>query len=345
MKLTTMTMLGGLSTARKLCDGDHADQARVVCSGEEMRLILPQCAINNYHIDVENVFMAGRDFTNAQPKSNCFGNAIHGDEWHFATGPSECGTIVSGNDTHIVYTNILQGTAGKENAVITRSKPFYLEFTCVFEAQIDVTLGGGSGGQPAMRQLTYISTKDEDMEIKMDHAHGEFDLSMNLYTSQKFQTPVVGLLTLNIPDDMYIGLQLENAGKTNRLLMKECWATPSEDPEDDSRYVFLDDYCGHKAELESEALTIFQNGEHDYARFSLSSFDWFSDEEALIYLHCTVKVCDVQLEPNGSCKPQCNANSRRRRSFLDQGHGFEARVDLGPIYLGRHNPTVTTLTL
>ena len=80
------------------------------------------------------------------------------------------------------------------------------------------------------------------------------------------------------------------------------------------------------------------------AQFSLASFDWFSNSEAKIYLHCTVKICDENLEQNGLCTPSCPTDSRRRRwagQFEEPeigGSGGEVmRVDLGPIYLGYHN--------
>ena len=44
----------------------------------------------------------------ANPGTSCFGTRNNGD-WEFATSPLDCGTIVTGNDTHIIYTNYIQG--------------------------------------------------------------------------------------------------------------------------------------------------------------------------------------------------------------------------------------------
>ena len=106
------------------------------------------------------------------------------------------------------------------------------------------------------------------------------------------------------------------------------------------QFTFIEDFCGHELELESETLQIFSNGESGNAQFSLASFDWFGDSEAKIYLHCTVKICDLNLSVGNTCVPECSGLNRRRRGItnyqLDQNN--ERRVDIGPIYLGSHNP-------
>ena len=60
----------------------------------------------------------------------------------------------------------------------------------------------------------------------MDKSIGEFDVAMNLYTSKEYTSQIEGLLTLNIPEDMNVGLELIAAGPSNKLVLKRCWATP-----------------------------------------------------------------------------------------------------------------------
>ena len=106
---------------------------------------------------------------------------------------------------------------------------------------------------------------------------------------------------------------------------------------DDIQFTFIENYCGHELELESETLKIYSNGESD-VYFSLASFDWFDDSEAKIYLHCTVKICDINLS---NCKPECSSGLDRRRRDISNYKldiNNEQRVDIGPIYLGSHNP-------
>ena len=61
----------------------------------------------------------------------------------------------------------------------------------------------------------------------MDHSYGTFDVNMNLYTSKDFTNYIEGLLTLNVPEDMNVGITLNSASENNKLLLKTCWATPT----------------------------------------------------------------------------------------------------------------------
>ena len=106
-------------------------------------------------------------------------------------------------------------------------------------------------------------------------------------------------------------------------------------------FVFIENFCGSPFELDSEALTIFENGKSSRANFALASFDWFHDEEAKIYIHCTVKVCHSSL---GDCNINCDPRpalrwrrSRDSRAILDDDNEEET-VAIGPIYLGKRNP-------
>lgn len=60
----------------------------------------------------------------------------------------------------------------------------------------------------------------------MEQSTGEFEVEMNLFASNKFDIPLIGPLTLNIPDEMHVGISLQNAADDANLLLKKCWATP-----------------------------------------------------------------------------------------------------------------------
>ena len=71
----------------------------------------------------------------------------------------------------------------------------------------------------------------------------------------------------------------------------------------------------------------------------MSSFDWFHDKDAKIYVHCTVKVCHSSL---GDCSLNCDPDPayRWRRSMSLFNENDEETVNIGPIYLGEHNPFI-----
>ena len=64
------------------------------------------------------------------------------------------------------------------------------------------------------------------IKVEMEHQIGQFEVEMNLFASNKFGIPLIGPLTLNIPDEMHVGITLRNAANDANLLLKKCWATP-----------------------------------------------------------------------------------------------------------------------
>ena len=106
-------------------------------------------------------------------------------------------------------------------------------------------------------------------------------------------------------------------------------------------FVFIENFCGSPFELDSEALTIFENGKSAQASFSLASFDWFHDKEAKIYVHCTVKICHSTLgDCNVNCEPKPALRWRRSRGSgeISDNDNREETIAIGPIYLGKRNP-------
>ena len=76
------------------------------------------------------------------------------------------------------------------------------------------------------------------------------------------------------------------------------------------RYAFIEDFCGDENELNVyESLKIHQNGLSNVAQFSMDSFQFSADsDQNEIYLHCSIVLCDPDLEDCSVCQ------TRRRRS-------------------------------
>ena len=75
---------------------------------------------------------------------------------------------------------------------------------------------------------------------------GTFELIMSLYTDATYANAAGDDYAVNVPDNIYIGLGLmESDGFI--LQAKNCWITPSNDPQDSIRYEIISDACPNSA--------------------------------------------------------------------------------------------------
>ena len=92
--------------------------------------------------------------------------------------------------------------------------------------------------------------------------------------------------TFNLPEMMHVGATVDSDEMFVQL--EECWATPSSDPNHQTKYTFIENFCGTNEEVNVyESLSVAQNGVANQAQFSMESFV-FNDSTDAIYLHCNV---------------------------------------------------------
>ena len=53
----------------------------------------------------------------------------------------------------------------------------------------------------------------------------------------------------NVPELMHIGATLDSDEERLKLQLQECWATPSSDSEDETKYIFIENSCGIDEEI------------------------------------------------------------------------------------------------
>merc|ERR1719220_2445257 len=75
------------------------------------------------------------------------------------------------------------------------------------------------------------------VEVDLGREDGTVDLALGLWDSDDFTTPLAEDAVIEIPENLYVAAIAQNAGNLNTIL-DNCWATPSSDPLDVSRYEF-----------------------------------------------------------------------------------------------------------
>jgi len=263
------------------------------------------CAFKNRDIDISKV-------TLSKPGNNC-GHKVEDGNLKFQIPTSEeCGTQIKNENDQFLYSNKIHSVVGEVHGVISRSRSFEIDFSCSLKQDKLVSLTQGI--TPLLAKLTKIEVANKE---------GSFDVSMGLFTNDKFDTQVTDEnFSVNVPEPLFIGLELSEGGLV--LDATKCWATPSDNPEDALQYIFVEKSCS--AIGDEELLEIDDNGTGTKVNLKLASFSFLDDAEAQIFIHCDVHLCDPDLE---TCEPDCSSGRRRRRS----ANSYLPPIAIGPVHV------------
>ncbi|XP_058883925.1 uromodulin-like 1 [Acipenser ruthenus] len=125
--------------------------------------------------------------------------------------------------------------------------------------------------------------------------------------------------SLSPNDDVLIEVGVNLDSLQVKIILHECWATPSISSTDPTTYMFISNSCP----VPNTYTTVLENGNSTRARVSLRVFSFV--DQSVIYLHCRVRVC---LESAGtSCKSNCNVRSSGSSAHIEIGQAM-----WGPIY-------------
>lgn len=146
---------------------------------------------------------------------------------------------------------------------------------------------------------------------------------MALFQDQSYTHPYEGSeVLLPVENILYVGALL-NRGDTSRfkLLLTNCYATPSEDKNDIVKYFIIRNRCPNRRD---STINVEENGVSSESRFSVQMF-MFAGNYDLVFLHCEVYLCDSTTE---QCQPSCST-SRLRSS--EPAIDLTRVLDIGPI--------------
>ncbi|XP_075913275.1 zona pellucida sperm-binding protein 2-like [Petromyzon marinus] len=137
---------------------------------------------------------------------------------------------------------------------------------------------------------------------------------------QPWQYPLVTLLGT----PLYVQASLlHRSDPTLALFLKDCWATPTADDADPTQWKLVADGCP----VQSPCCSVSFPGVADlplpshYKRLALQAFAFMNSDRSttrdLVYLHCSIVVCDSS-SPNfvTECNRQCGQTRRYKRNTV-----------------------------
>ncbi|XP_063788463.1 pancreatic secretory granule membrane major glycoprotein GP2-like [Pseudophryne corroboree] len=286
----------------------------LTCGVYEMKATFQKCQLKSLNLNASSITLKN---------SSCFG--LHHEpimNTFSIISPlqaGECGLQITKNSTHAMYENTLDFII-ESVGVIERREELILKISCAYPLDMLTSL------------YTVVNPFFSSTNIYIDGV-GEFKAYMALYIDSNYVIPYQGSnVSLSTSDFLYAGVFVLGGDDSRFLLvMRNCYATPTESPDDSVRYYLIIDSCPNK---EDPTIHILENGVSRKGRFSVQVFKFVGNYNK-VYLHCAISLCD---KAEGSCEPSCS-EARSQKAASDQSY----QMTLGPIIRG-DTPTPTVVS-
>ncbi|XP_058841279.1 beta-tectorin [Acipenser ruthenus] len=200
---------------------------------------------------------------------------------------SYCGTqseYVGGKEPKYIFYNSI---VSNDTSLTIRNQPVNYSFSCSYKASYLVNSAVFS-----QRVATvYIN----------NGSVGSFrsQLSMNVFTNSKFLYAKDAPYTIDTSDigsEVFIGIEAKGLSSRFKVVINNCWATPSPQSTDKKRWTLIINSCS----VDNTA-TIFENGKDSRSMFKFNSFRFqLMEKVSTVWLHCQVQICDSEKR---TCQP------------------------------------------
>ncbi|XP_072254427.1 uromodulin-like 1 [Pyxicephalus adspersus] len=270
------------------------DAIKVVCESGKIGISIEKAFLRMMSISSHSLFLGSPE---------CSVNCSTDTHVIIQAGWNNCNTDVFSNNTHTVVNTTLYIDLSTSMKNITPGAVSLIR--CVFQNNILWS----SGYNPAGGFYTII----EKIE-----AGGSFFPEFQLFIGDQLIPPN---FTLSATDDITVQIRIRTDQSQFKVVINECWATPTEDAYDPMSFPFIQNSCA----LANTFTTILMNGVSSNATFQTKIFSFVNNP--IVYLHCRLSVC--QEESPNSCKPLCS-NFRASVSNADK-NVFTGVTRMGPL--------------
>nr|XP_057934222.1 beta-tectorin isoform X1 [Doryrhamphus excisus]XP_057934224.1 beta-tectorin isoform X1 [Doryrhamphus excisus] len=192
---------------------------------------------------------------------------------------SYCGTqseYIPGKDAKYVFSN---SVVSNDTSLTLRNQPVNYTFSCVYRAFYVV-----NNAVFSQRVATvYVNNGTSGTFMSQ--------LSLGVFTNAKFlyakEAPYV-IDTSEIGSDVFIGVEAKGLSGRFKVVIANCWATPTPYSTDRKRWSLIINSCPS-----DDSVIIFENAKEGRSTFKFKSFRFQGQEKvSMVWLHCEVHVCD-----------------------------------------------------
>ncbi|KAJ1166780.1 hypothetical protein NDU88_007176 [Pleurodeles waltl] len=245
----------------------------------------------------------------------------------------QCGTIVQMLSDRIVYENTLKSTIDvqhSENGSITRDTAFTLNVRCSYTTGDSLQAVAEVSTLPPPLNIIEAGPLRLEMRIAKDALYSAY------YTEKEY--PIAKVLR----DPIFVEVRLlQRTDPGLRLVLNQCWATPTANPLQEPQWPILLDGCPFSGDnhLSTTASldTSMQFPSH-YSRFTVAAFTFVESASPFshggqVYFFCSATACyPTAAEP---CIHPCPPLRGRRKRFLHlpEDKPLNLAVSSGPVII------------
>ncbi|XP_041591048.1 LOW QUALITY PROTEIN: uromodulin-like 1 [Vulpes lagopus] len=247
------------------------EAVRVLCEIEKVAIAIQRRFLRQESIPESSLYLG-------HPSCNVsYHNSTH---VLLVAGWSECGTVVQSNVTNTVVRTMLRNDLSPEGII------HHLKILSPIHCAFQNDLLTSSGYTPEWGVYTII----EDL-----HGAGNFVTEMQLFIGD---SPIPRNYSVSASDDVKIEVGLYKQKSNLKVVLTECWATPSSNARDPVTFGFINNSCP----IPNTHTNVIENGDSSKAQFKLKIFSFINN--SIVYLHCRLRIC--MDSPGTTCKINCD---------------------------------------
>ncbi|XP_074785423.1 uromodulin-like 1 isoform X2 [Athene noctua] len=247
------------------------DAVRVFCEIEKIVLAIQKRFLQQESIPETSLYLG-------EPRCNV--SISNGTHVELQAGWSDCGTEVETNMTNTVVKTILRNDVSAQGVIhhLKVASPIH----CVFQNDLLTSSGYIAEG---------LYTIFEDL-----HESGHFRTEMQLFIGN---SPLPKNFSVSASDNVLIEVGIQRADSKLKVVLTDCWATPTNNSVDPLSFVFISNSCP----IPNTYTTVLENGNSSKAQFKMKIFSFVNN--SVVYLHCKIRIC--MEKPGSTCRTRCHA--------------------------------------
>ncbi|XP_005151752.2 uromodulin-like 1 [Melopsittacus undulatus] len=247
------------------------DAVEVFCGIEKIVLAIQKRFLQKESIPETSLYLG-------EPRCNV--SISNGTHVVLQAGWRDCGTEVETNMTNTVVKTILRNDGSAQGVIhhLKVASPIH----CVFQNDLLTSSGYTAEG---------LYTIFEDL-----HGSGHFRTEMQLFIGN---SPIPKNFSISASDDVLIEVGIQRADSKLKVVLTDCWATPTNNSVDPLSFVFISNSCP----IPNTYTTLLENGNSSKAQFKMKIFSFVNN--SVVYLHCKIRIC--MEKPGSTCRTRCHA--------------------------------------
>ncbi|XP_057677072.1 uromodulin-like 1 [Corythoichthys intestinalis] len=207
--------------------------------------------------------------------------------------------------------------------IFAQNESYYTASVTLFSNMETYLSPSGTLETPKLRlEVPIICTYMRSMLMSADFGSMGYELIQDVITSSGMFQVTVQLLNGTFPlpynyslspeEAVVVEVSMNTSAEEIKVVIYSCWATPTQNPFDDKRFVFLDNRCALNMYT-----VVLMNGNSSTSRVSVQIFSFV--DVNLIYLHCHVQIC-MQIGSD-TCVPDCMQRTSSSSNIIGRMFG------------------------